>query len=136
MSLGCEIEHYTATCTQKIDGEDANSPGTETETMADVDTDIFFRDVTVTAGFEALMAATSGPGGSGPVTATATTQSGGDGGDSKITPAPTGTQASDSGDAPAGAAEETSPSTAAAPRATRDAVVAGVAALMGWAFYM
>lgn len=130
LSHRCELEQQTAICTLMADGSEANDPGTATETMTDITTADFFRLVTITAGFEALAAATGGGEGAAAKPTSAPTQSG-DADDSTITAPPTaGTASSDSA---ADSAEETSPSTAAAPRATRDAVAAGFAALMGYA---
>ena len=130
MSERCEIEHQTAACTKMVDGEEANDPGTASETMTDVTTADYFQYVTITAGFEALAGA------SGPAAGPTTAQSGSGGADSEITSAPTATPASGSSDAPAAAATETGPSVAAAPCAASTAAMAVAVAFMGCAAAM
>lgn len=114
MSARCVIEQQTAVCTTSVLGSEANDPGVETQTLTDITTADFFMPVTVTAGLDKLAAATA----TGAV-ATAPTSTG----------AGTGASASASSDA-------TSVSTGGAPYATRNAVMAGVAAIVGGAIVM
>ncbi|KAK7756028.1 hypothetical protein SLS62_001971 [Diatrype stigma] len=132
MSERCEIDQETAICTASILGSEANDPGVETTTMTDVTTEDFFMPVTITAGLEKLAAATATATAAGGSTATPA-QSASDGG-SSVTSPPTAASQTGSGASTGAASSTGSVSTgAAAPCITRDAVLAGVVALVGGA---
>ncbi|RYP58081.1 hypothetical protein DL769_009113 [Monosporascus sp. CRB-8-3] len=124
MSERCVIEQQKAVCTMSALGSEANDPGVETTTMEDITTADFFMPVTITAGFDVLAAATATDAGA---TGGSTTSPARSTEDSPVTSGPVGTETSAS-------TEETSVSTGAAPRITRDAIVGGAAALVGAAF--
>ncbi|RYP33586.1 hypothetical protein DL767_004701 [Monosporascus sp. MG133] len=117
MSERCVIEQQKAVCTMSALGSEANDPSVETTTMEDITTADFFMPVTITAGFDMLAEATGG--------STATPAQSTD--DSPVTPGPVGAESSAS-------TRESSVSTGAAPCITRDAIVAGAAALAGAVF--
>ncbi|KAK8138065.1 hypothetical protein PG984_001445 [Apiospora sp. TS-2023a] len=126
MSVNCQIEHQTAVCIRMAAGSEANDPGTETETMTDVNTADFFFPVAVTAGLEKLAAFTTGGSSAAQPTQAAASSS--------SVPGSASAAASPS----SGGAAPTSSSTggAALPQITQHAVLAGVAALVGGAMIL